>query len=107
MDSPISPPLAGSLRFIRYAFMPNRLRYCGGDEVVRRSVTAFNPTTVAFTDAVIGFLDTYGRATTSRMAGDVEVGRLREIPCTGVILEEMDTGRHGRQRATPRCTSMT
>ncbi len=25
-------PLAGSLRFIRYAFMPNRLRYCGGDE---------------------------------------------------------------------------
>ncbi len=25
-------PLSGSLRFIRYAFMPNRLRYCGGDE---------------------------------------------------------------------------
>ncbi len=25
-------PLAGSLRFIRYAFMPNRLRYCGGDD---------------------------------------------------------------------------
>ena len=25
-------PLAGSLRFVRYAFMPNRLRYCGGDE---------------------------------------------------------------------------
>ncbi len=24
--------LAGSLRFIRYAFMPNRLRYCGGDD---------------------------------------------------------------------------
>lgn len=25
-------PLAGSLRFIRYGFMPNRLRYCGGDD---------------------------------------------------------------------------
>ena|SRR5688572_22831907 len=26
------PPLAGMVRFIRYGFMPNRLRYCGGDE---------------------------------------------------------------------------
>jgi hypothetical protein len=25
-------PLDGTLRFIRYAFMPNRLRYCGGDD---------------------------------------------------------------------------
>ncbi len=25
-------PLAGSMRFVRYAFMPNRLRYCGGDD---------------------------------------------------------------------------
>lgn len=25
-------PLAGPLRFIRYGFMPNRLRYCGGDD---------------------------------------------------------------------------
>lgn len=25
-------PLAGQLRFIRYAFMPNKLRYCGGDD---------------------------------------------------------------------------
>src|SRR4051794_22945599 len=25
-------PLAGTLRFIRYAFMPNRLRYCGSDD---------------------------------------------------------------------------
>ncbi len=25
-------PLAGPLRFIRYGFMPNRLRYCGPDE---------------------------------------------------------------------------
>ena len=24
--------LAGPLRFVRYGFMPNRLRYCGGDE---------------------------------------------------------------------------
>src|SRR5215471_8406590 len=24
--------LEGTLRFIRYAFMPNRLRYCGGDD---------------------------------------------------------------------------
>jgi hypothetical protein len=26
------PPLTGMIRFIRYGFMPNRLRYCGGDE---------------------------------------------------------------------------
>jgi hypothetical protein len=25
-------PLEGTLRFVRYAFMPNRLRYCGGDD---------------------------------------------------------------------------
>lgn len=25
-------PLVGSMRFVRYAFMPNRLRYCGGDD---------------------------------------------------------------------------
>lgn len=25
-------PLAGQLRFIHYAFMPNRLQYCGGDD---------------------------------------------------------------------------
>lgn len=29
---PSASPLAGSLRFIRYGFMPNRLRYCGGDD---------------------------------------------------------------------------
>ena len=27
-----SAPLAGTTRFVRYAFMPNRLRYCGGDD---------------------------------------------------------------------------
>lgn len=27
-----APPLAGQLRFIHYAFMPNRLQYCGGDD---------------------------------------------------------------------------
>lgn len=27
-----SPSLTGPLRFIRYAFMPNRLRYCGADD---------------------------------------------------------------------------
>lgn len=26
------PPLSGMIRFIRYGFMPNRLRYCGGAE---------------------------------------------------------------------------
>ena len=31
IESPVTSPLNGSLRFIRYAFMPNRLRYCGGD----------------------------------------------------------------------------
>lgn len=29
---PLPTSLAGSLRFARYAFMPNRLRYCGGDD---------------------------------------------------------------------------
>lgn len=32
IDAPPVAPLGGMLRFIRYAFMPNRLRYCGGDE---------------------------------------------------------------------------
>src|SRR3954449_12379548 len=27
-----APVLAGALRFIHYAFMPNRLQYCGGDD---------------------------------------------------------------------------
>jgi two-component system sensor histidine kinase KdpD len=43
------------------------------------------------TDAVIGFLDTHGRATTSWMAADLEVVPRRKIPYKGVILEEMDT----------------
>jgi hydrogenase maturation factor len=30
LEQPTSP-LAGTLRFVRYAFMPNRLRYCGAD----------------------------------------------------------------------------
>jgi hypothetical protein len=30
--SPAAASLAGTLRFIRYAFMPNRLQYCGGDD---------------------------------------------------------------------------
>ena len=29
---PPARPLDGMVRFIRYGFMPNRLRYCGGDE---------------------------------------------------------------------------
>jgi hypothetical protein len=32
LDTGHSQPLAGTARFIRYAFMPNRLRYCGGDD---------------------------------------------------------------------------
>lgn len=32
MIGPTTTPLAGTLRFIRYGFMPNRLRYCGGDD---------------------------------------------------------------------------
>ena len=32
MTAATSTPLAGPLRFIRYGFMPNRLRYCGGDD---------------------------------------------------------------------------
>ncbi len=30
--SPAARSIAGTSRFIRYAFMPNRLRYCGGDD---------------------------------------------------------------------------
>jgi len=30
--APPSTALAGQLRFIRYAFMPNKLRYCGADD---------------------------------------------------------------------------
>jgi hydrogenase maturation factor len=30
--TPPASGLAGPLRFVRYAFMPNRLRYCGGDD---------------------------------------------------------------------------
>jgi hypothetical protein len=30
IETPASP-LSGMLRFIRYGFMPNKLRYCGGD----------------------------------------------------------------------------
>jgi hypothetical protein len=30
--SPAPLAVAGSLRFIRYGFMPNQLRYCGGDD---------------------------------------------------------------------------
>jgi len=32
IEAPPASPLGGMLRFIRYAFMPNRLQYCGGDE---------------------------------------------------------------------------
>ncbi|MBA3336228.1 MAG: hypothetical protein H0T49_01525 [Chloroflexia bacterium] len=30
--TPVPSGLAGTTRFVRYAFMPNRLRYCGGDD---------------------------------------------------------------------------
>jgi hypothetical protein len=30
--APASQPYAGTLRFVRYGFMPNHLRYCGGDD---------------------------------------------------------------------------
>ena len=32
IEQPAARPLRGTLRFIRYGFMPNRLRYCGGDD---------------------------------------------------------------------------
>ena len=32
IESPVASSLSGTLRFIRYGFMPNRLRYCGGDD---------------------------------------------------------------------------
>ena len=30
--APASPSFVGTLRFVRYGFMPNHLRYCGGDD---------------------------------------------------------------------------
>src|ERR1700694_5784511 len=39
-------PLEGTLRFIRYAFRPNRLRYCGGDD----NRTLFEYGTLGLTD---------------------------------------------------------
>ncbi|MGI8829470.1 MAG: DUF6390 family protein, partial [Candidatus Limnocylindria bacterium] len=32
IEAPSASPVAGTLRFVRYAFMPNRLQYCGGDD---------------------------------------------------------------------------
>ena len=32
MIDTLTSPIAGPARFIRYGFMPNRLRYCGGDD---------------------------------------------------------------------------
>ena len=57
---PPEPPLAGVLRFIRYGFMPNRLRYCGGNEnrllfdhVIERVVDGgLEPHLKAFTGAL-------------------------------------------------------
>ena len=40
-----SAPLAGTSRFIRYGFMPNRLRYCGGDD--NRTLFEFGPLNLA------------------------------------------------------------
>ncbi len=40
-------PLDGTLLFIRYAFMPNRLRYCGGDD----NTTLFQHAIAGETDA--------------------------------------------------------
>ena len=42
-------------------------------------------------DAVIGFVETYGRAETDAQVADLEVVPRREIPYRGVLLEELDT----------------
>ena len=43
------------------------------------------------TDAVIGFLETHGRAKTAQLASDLEVVPRKKISYKGVIVEEMDT----------------
>lgn len=61
-DPPLVPasPLAGTLRFIRYGFMPNRLQYCGGNDndtllesaITNRTHSGLNPILRAFTGAM-------------------------------------------------------
>ena len=41
-------------------------------------------------DVVIGFVETYGRADTERLIGDLEVIPRRKVPYRDVVLEEMD-----------------
>jgi hypothetical protein len=53
----VAPPFAGTLRFVRYGFMPNRLRYCGGDD--NRALLDYG--TAGVTDG--GLRDLLGRFT--------------------------------------------
>jgi two-component system sensor histidine kinase KdpD len=41
-------------------------------------------------DVVIGFVETYGRADTERLIGDLEAIPRRRLPYRGVVLEDMD-----------------
>jgi two-component system sensor histidine kinase KdpD len=41
-------------------------------------------------DVVVGFVETYGRADTERLVGDLEVIPRRRVPYRDVVLEEMD-----------------
>jgi hypothetical protein len=53
----VAPPFAGTLRFVRYGFMPNLLRYCGGDD--NRALLDYG--TAGVTDG--GLRDLLGRFT--------------------------------------------
>ena len=55
--APTASPLAGTLRFVRYGFMPNLLRYCGGDD--NRALLDYG--TAGVTDG--GLRDLLGRFT--------------------------------------------
>src|SRR3984893_6315935 len=48
LESPVKTPLAGTLQFIRYGFMPNRLSYCGP---VGDNRTLFDYGVAGFSDA--------------------------------------------------------
>ena len=68
-----SAPLAGSLLFIRYGFMPNQLRYCGGDD--HRTLFEYG-----VHNAVDGGIDPLLRAFTGALPYLQLIARVNAIP---------------------------
>ena len=75
--APPTRPLDGMVRFIRYAFMPNRLRYCGGNE-----------NRLLFDHAVEHVVDGGLKAHLQRFTGALPY--LQLIACTSGIADPFD-----------------